>query len=562
MTSGASDARQLDAIAEEFWTWRDATGLWTGDDIPRIDREPDWTPSISLEDVADNKRALAVFRDRFEALDPAGFDGEAEVHFWLFHSALSRSEWELSVMRPLQHDAVTLALQAIGPYYDLLLRPAPFPMERQRGIIEVLSKVPAQLAIARQNLEGRGVRVFAEAAMRQLASVEPQLAQSAESLAAEFDPSLRDELGANAAIAGDALGEFRDWLSERIGSFGVIEPVGTDRFTWYLHNVALLPESVERIEVIAAREADRSIVWEGVEELRAASSADGERFHSAKEQVAQQHRDARAVRSFYEERHLLSQPERLRDYLTAPIPPYVEPIRWIAVSDDLTGPERLDQNGVSYTPEPTDSMGYFDTANAVDPRLGIIHEGAHYQQLALSWAHTDPWRRRYYNSIPNEGIAFYNEELMMNAGLFADAPRSRVFVRNFSRLRSLRVLADIGLVTGSMSLDDAVSFFAENVPMDTETAFLETTMYLGNPGLALSYLVGKTELLRFAGDAVRRRTETLRAVHDWVWLNGNLPFSLQRLEFLDDRTDIDLVRERRAPLSSIPDRVFESGEHS
>jgi len=50
---------------------------------------------------------------------------------------------------------------------------------------------------------------------------------------------------------------------------------------------------------------------------------------------------------------------------------------------------------------------------ASDPRAGILHEGVHYQQLALSWRHPRPVRRHYYDSGSAEGIAFYNEEMML-----------------------------------------------------------------------------------------------------------------------------------------------------
>jgi len=49
-------------------------------------------------------------------------------------------------------------------------------------------------------------------------------------------------------------------------------------------------------------------------------------------------------------------------------------------------------------------------------------------QLALSWAHENPIRRRYYDSGANEGIGFYAEEMMLQAGLWADSPRSREII--------------------------------------------------------------------------------------------------------------------------------------
>lgn len=78
------------------------------------------------------------------------------------------------------------------------------------------------------------------------------------------------------------------------------------------------------------------------------------------------------------------------------------PLRWLGVTDDLTGPDRLDEDGVSYVPSFEGEVPYFYAANAEEPRAGIVHEGAHYQQLALSWRHPRPLRR-HYHSGSNEG---------------------------------------------------------------------------------------------------------------------------------------------------------------
>ena len=239
----------------------------------------------------------------------------------------------------------------------------------------------------------------------------------------------------------------------------------------------------------------------------------------------------------------LSQPASLRHYLTAEVPAYLAPLRFLGVLDDLTDEFRLDSDGVSYVLPPSAELPYFYAANARDPRAGIAHEGAHYQQLSLSNAHPNPLRRRYYDSGPNEGIAFYNEEYLLQAGLFDDAPHTRAVIWNFARLRALRVEADVHLATGTMSLDDAVEFFVRRVPMDRQTAFEESCFYAGNPGLALSYQTGKLQLMSLVAAAAERDGDefSLRRIHDAIWLDGNVPFSLLRWQLLDDRSVLDAV---------------------
>ena len=293
----------------------------------------------------------------------------------------------------------------------------------------------------------------------------------------------------------------------------------------------------------ARREFDRAVVWEGIERNRNRGVPLPPLPRTAEDQVRLHAVYERQVRDFHEGEGLLSQPASLGMYLNAPMPPYLHPIRWLGVTDDLTGEDRLDGNGVSYTLEPARELPYFAAANARDPRLGIVHEGAHYQQLATAWAHPNPICRRYYDSIANEGVAFYNEERMLHAGLFEDAPHSREVIHNFNRLRALRVIVDVNLATGMFTLDEGAAAFVDLVPMDQETAFQETAQYTAHPGIAMSYLVGKLEILRLQSDAIRSQGDqfSLRDFHDAMWLNGNVPFSLQRWELLGDRSDVDAL---------------------
>jgi hypothetical protein len=55
----------------------------------------------------------------------------------------------------------------------------------------------------------------------------------------------------------------------------------------------------------------------------------------------------------------------------------------------------------------------------------------------------NPIRRHCYDSVANEGIGFYAEEMMLQAGLFDDNPHTREIIYNFMRLRALRVEVDV-----------------------------------------------------------------------------------------------------------------------
>lgn len=542
----------LIALSEDIESWARVAAFRSSDDIPRMRRSPDWLPDFTPESIQQRRVELTRFRERLAAASLPDGDVAAAVDARLLGSVLDRVEWDLDVLRNWERDAVFLVGQVIGPWFDLLLPRPPFSSEVERGLVVVAHSIPDRVRLARVNLERAGVGDLARAAALELDGIDARFAASVEGLEGIVSDETLAELRAAAPAAGEALAGFAAWLEESAAGFAPSTPVGRERFVWFLRRIALIAEEPEELVRAALQDYRRSVLAEIVTRNRHRDAPAAPIADSIEAQVARQEVQEAEVRAFSESEGLLSQPDTLGRYHVAPMPAYLEPLRFLGVSDDLTDQDRLDVDSVSYMPDPQPELPYFYAANARDPRLGIIHEGAHYKQLALSWANPDPIRRRYVDSVANEGIAFYNEELMLLAGLFDDAPHSQEVVHNFNRLRSLRVVVDVNLATGAFTLDEAIDFFVRLVPMDVETAREECAMYLATPGLAMSYHVGKQQLLRLVTDAVVAQGEafSLRALHDRVWANGNVPFSLQRWEILGDRGDVDAIDA--SGLSGVP----------
>jgi uncharacterized protein (DUF885 family) len=70
--------------------------------------------------------------------------------------------------------------------------------------------------------------------------------------------------------------------------------------------------------------------------------------------------------------------------------------------------------------------------------------------------------------------------------------------------------------------------------MDAETAREEASFFASEPGQAITYQVGKLQILSFLADARRAQGDrfSLRAFHDYLLENGNVPIALQRMELL------------------------------
>ncbi len=227
------------------------------------------------------------------------------------------------------------------------------------------------------------------------------------------------------------------------------------------------------------------------------------------------------------------------------MPPYVAALSFLGVTDDLTSETRLDEDGTSYKLPPQEGMPFFDAITARDVRPLMIHEGVpgHFYQLTWSWHNPDPVRRHYYDSESNEGIGFYAEEMMLEAGLFDRTPKTKEAIYSMMRLRALRVVVDVKLALGTFTLAEAAAYLEKTVPMDKATAGDEAASFATGPGQAITYQMGKYDLLKMMTETREKEGEGFRLerFQDFVWLNGNVPFSLQTWELLGDGSGVPAV---------------------
>ncbi|WP_433659127.1 DUF885 family protein [Nocardia sp. CA-128927] len=531
----------LAKLAEEFWNWRLATLPDSSDDLPRVERPDGWLPDWSPQAIADRRAVLAELTRRHRELDLSDEPVAVQVDGRLLGSALAKVHWELELIRAWERNPGFYVQQSLGPIYVELLVSSPFDSARAAQVSALLRHVPLVLEQARANLTGHAGAQFARSTLRLL----DEGAGSLESAMTALVPFLPDEyaaeLPAATRVAADAVAAYRDWLDEQLPSLGDVEPVGPESLAYFLHRVALLPYSAQRLREVGIQEWHRAVALEAQLRVRHRDAPAPTLPADAQEHAKRQAVDERAVREFADTRGLLSQPESLRHYRFAPIPPYLEPLTWLGVADDLTGPARKDEEATRYVPDPRPDLPYFDRASAFDSRTAIVHEGVHAQQVAIGWQHENPARRWFYDSVPNEGIAFNYEELMLHAGLFDDAPASAIFVANAMRLRALRVEVDIALALGEISIDEATDRLAIAVPMDHETAWDEAVFFAGNPGQALSYQIGKLQIQDLLSTAVRELGAEfeLKEFHDRLWREGNVPLALQRWELLGLRDHLD-----------------------
>jgi len=132
---------------------------------------------------------------------------------------------------------------------------------------------------------------------------------------------------------------------------------------------------------------------------------------------------------------------------------------------------------------------------------------------------------------------------MLQFGFFDDKPRLREIMYNFMRLRALRVEVDVRLAVGTFTINEAADYLEKIVPVDRATARQEAVFFASSPGQAITYQIGKLQIVKFLADARLQQQDdfNLRAFHDYLWKNGNVPIALLRWEHLGLSDEIELL---------------------
>jgi len=525
----------LQALAAEFFEWRRVQQPATGDDIPRVERPEAWVPDFSPEALDEYRERHLAFLQAVDQLDTEEWSVGDQVDAQLLKAAIERVHWELDVLKLPQRNPLFYLDQTLGSIFELLILSSPITATRAENILLRLEHFPSTLKSARSNLD-QAIRPYAEAAIATLEGIDVRLLAVQAALKDEFPAEPGERLAVATKAAIKALEKYREWLRSGLDTMQTAFAIGPHAYQWFLTHVALIPYTPAELLAQGQQAWNRSVAWDVIEKNQNRDVPEMPLFKSADHQIKASTLKENEIRAFLESSELMTVPGWLRHYLNREMPDYLEPLSFMGVTDDLTSENRLDEDAYSYIPEPAENLPYFQLASARDPRPLIIHEGipGHYFQLALSWANPDPIRRRYIDSSANEGIGFYVEELLLQAGLFDYSPRSREIIYSFMRLRALRVEVDIRLAIGDFTIEQAGDYLARAVPMDRETAVAEAVFFAFNPGQAISYQIGKLQILQFLADAKLDQEEefSLRHFHDYLMENGNVPVALQRWEYL------------------------------
>ncbi len=138
-------------------------------------------------------------------------------------------------------------------------------------------------------------------------------------------------------------------------------------------------------------------------------------------------------------------------------------------------------------------------------------------------------RRTNGISIFSEGWGLYNEQLMRETGFFPD---DRIVLRQLQlRLwRNARVVWDVGIHTGKMSYEEAISLLSDRVGFLRWAAQLEIDGSAQRPVYKIGYFLGMSEILKMREEYKQRTGDrfSLSDFHEQLLKIGNMPPALMR----------------------------------
>jgi uncharacterized protein (DUF885 family) len=156
------------------------------------------------------------------------------------------------------------------------------------------------------------------------------------------------------------------------------------------------------------------------------------------------------------------------------------------------------------------------------------HEGipGHHLQLAISGELEDVPEFRKHASVTAyaEGWGLYTERLADEMGLYG-GPLQRMGMLSADSLRAGRLVVDTGIHAKGWTRQQAIDFFADNSPQNLSGIAEEVDRYIGLPGQALAYMIGRLEIMRMraAAEATMGDRFDIKGFHDTVLCSGLVP---------------------------------------
>jgi uncharacterized protein (DUF885 family) len=515
-----------------------------------VERHPILATSLGLHDhdgeLGDQSRASVEadlaedrhFLTAFESIDPATLSTEGRVERDLALHSIRRELFDLEDHRVWERRSQVLD-EIGGAVFLLLVRRVGPATERLRSITERLEKVPTALEEAKTRLGREPMRLWNELEL-QAGHFLPLLFDDALKAAdGQLDDDGRLRLERAGQRAKAAIVDYSEWLRAQLDRAGDGFALGSERYD----------------ELIRLREFDGlstddilAVGEQLLADMHAARTATAREIdpHATEAEVldqvkGDQPRDFPSAMDAYRDAMMRAR-QHVIDHDIATVPPN-DHIRVIETPGFLRNvipfaayfqPPKFEVEGEGIyivTPSVDGSPGAMREHNRSSISNTSIHEAYPGHHLQLLCANGHPSLVRVLVDAPEfvEGWGMYSEQMMREQG-FDIGTKARFAMYTDAIWRACRIVLDIRLHRGEIGIEGAVDFLVDHTGFERPQAQAEVFRYTYTPTYQLSYLLGKTLLLRLRDDEQRRLGSafSLGRFHDQMLYAGSLPISYQR----------------------------------
>ena len=535
--AGPLDARLYDLVEERLRRiLRDSPPVATFLGIHELDdRLGDGSRDALLGNAAADRAHLAAV----EALDPALLSGDARFERDLEIHNVRRVLFDIETIRTWERRST--AVDGLGDALFLLYARDFAPLdERLASFAGRLEAAPRNLVEHRSRRVGPQVREWQTQEVESASSL-PAFIDEVVGVAAtaSLPPIERRRLERAADAAKAALADHAAWVTDSLEDGTDDWPIGPEAYEELIRLRAfdgldgddilamgedlLAREKAARVSVAAEIDpnADEAEVVDRVKSDHPAT------FDGA---LAAYSDAMHRARAFIIEHGLVSVPDD--EHLdVVPTPAYLRNLVPFAAYFDPPKFESGRTGLYIVTPSVNGEERAMREHNYASISNTSIHEAypGHHLQLHVAGKHPSLTRLQADAPEFTEGWGMYSELLMREQG-FDDGPRARLMLHTDAIWRACRIVLDVRMHRGEMSIDESIHFLVRNTSFERANARAEVRRYTFTPTYQLSYLLGRQLILELRADERRRLGDAfeLRRFHDALLDAGSIPISFQR----------------------------------
>jgi uncharacterized protein (DUF885 family) len=490
----------------------------------------------SSKSISTEISKLKKFQSRLTKIKLESLAPESQVDWKLLKSNvdialqnLDRIKWHQKNPYMYVDDAVS------GIYLILASQYAPLN-ERAQNIIARWKVVPDLLAQARLNVK-RAAPIHIRLASEMVGTGISFYNSAAEELKNEL-PELSSEVDASSARAVTAMKNFQRFLA----TVSVASPesfaIGKSEFDYKLKNEyfldydadsllkigeSLLSQTDSHYQNLQFQLDSTPTPAESVFVLSCVQKEDLLKYYNW---------EVEQTKLYLREKNILTVPDDIGKCEVIETPFFFRNIM-SGIAYQPSGTFSPDQTGYMYARPIPDSLdegqrtAYYKFINRRGFKGSVVHEAypGHHLQYMMSSRVSDDVRKWQENPCYYEGWALYCEEMMYDCGFYGSDKRRYLGVLEGVMFRAARIVVDVKLHTGKMTVDQAVEWMTKALNADSNFIRIEVNRYTMTPTIPMSYLIGKTEVMKLR-DALKAREGdkfALKDFHDRFLSEGMLP---------------------------------------